>query len=64
MKTKVIKGFDCVEMMHHAGEIIRKRTEGMTLDEEIQYWRRRNKEFLKEHAKLRRRNLAGARKSG
>ena len=35
MKTKT---FDCVEMKRKGAERVMKRTEGMTLEEELKYW--------------------------
>ena len=43
MKTKT---FDCVEMMHEAGLRIYEETKGMTLEEELAYWRERRKEAI------------------
>jgi len=45
MKTKT---FDCVEMKRRAAERIYEATKDMTLEEEIEYWRQRNKEFRRE----------------
>jgi len=33
------KTFDCVEMMHKGAERIRQEVEGMTIEEELEYWR-------------------------
>ncbi len=33
------KSFDCVEMMHQGAERVRHEVEGMTLEEELAYWR-------------------------
>jgi hypothetical protein len=33
------KTFDCVEMMHQGAEQVRKQVEGMTLEEELIFWR-------------------------
>ena len=43
MKSKT-KTFDCVEMMHQGARRIYEDTKGMTVAEELAYWRRRNKE--------------------
>ena len=32
--------FDCVEMMHQGAESVRRQIEGMTMEEELAYWRR------------------------
>lgn len=45
MKTKK---FDCVEMMHRGAELVRQRTEGMTIEQEAEYWRQRGVEFRKQ----------------
>ena len=34
------KTFDCVEMMHKGAERVRREVAGMTLDEELAYWRK------------------------
>ena len=48
MKTrKKGKRFDCVEMMHRGAERVREQVEGMTLEEEVAYWRRRTEELRK-----------------
>ena len=44
MKTKK---FDCVEMMHRGAERVRERTVGMTLEQELGYWRERTAELRK-----------------
>ena len=44
MKTKK---FDCVEMMHRGAEAVRKRIEGMTLEQEVAYWQERTSELRK-----------------
>ena len=44
MKTK---RFDCVEMMHRGAERVRERTAGMTLEQEVEYWRARTEELRK-----------------
>ena len=42
------KTFDCVEMMHQGAEYVRHQVEGMTLEEEAEYWRQQT-EKLKRH---------------
>jgi hypothetical protein len=49
MKTKT---FDCVEMKRRGAEAVRKRTAGMTPEQEIEYWRPRSAEFHKEQERL------------
>lgn len=38
------KKFDCVEMKHRGAEKVCEAIQGMTLDEEVAYWRKRTKE--------------------
>ena len=40
MNTKKI--FDCVDMKHAGAERIRQQTEGMTMQELLEFWRRRS----------------------
>ena len=47
------KTFDCVEMQHRGAEHVRKLTEGMTLEEELEFWRRRTAEMRKRQAEAR-----------
>ena len=51
MKMKT-KKFDCVEMMHRCGRKIHDELDGLTIEEQIVYWRERNQAFRKEHARL------------
>ena len=48
------KEFDCVEMMHRGAERIRKETAGMSIQEEVAYWRRRTQELLDRRAERQR----------
>lgn len=50
MKTKT---FDCVEMKRRGAELVRQRLAGMTLEQEIEYWRQRSAEFQREQERLR-----------
>jgi hypothetical protein len=36
------KTFDCVEMQHEGGRRIYEDAKGMTFEEEVAYWRKRN----------------------
>jgi len=45
MKTKT---FDCVEMMHRGAARIYKETKGMSVQEELAYWRKRHAQALQE----------------
>ncbi len=47
MRTKT-KTFDCVEMMHREAARIYEETKGMSVQEELAYWRQRHAEALKE----------------
>ena len=38
------KKFDCVEMKRRGAEKVCQAIQGMTLDEEVAYWRKRTKE--------------------
>ena len=52
MKTKT---FDCVEMKRRGAARIHRETKGMTLEQQIEYWRQRNEELRKWHAQVRKR---------
>lgn len=45
MKTKN-KNFDCVEMMHGGALRIHEETKGMSVAEELSYWRKRHAEAV------------------
>ena len=45
MKTKK---FDCVEMKRRGAARIHERTKDMTLEQKIDYWRRRSRAFRSE----------------
>ena len=47
MKTDT-KNFDCVEFMHEGALRIYEETKGMTLKEEMAYWRRKHLEAVSE----------------
>lgn len=49
MKTKT---FDCVEMKRRGAERIHERLKNMTLEQKIDYWRRRSQSFRTEQAGL------------
>ncbi len=40
-----IKTFDCVEMKRRGAEKIYEKTQGMTAEEELNYWRQRTEEL-------------------
>jgi len=50
MKKK--KTFDCVEMMHKGAENVRRQVEGMTVEEEAEYWRLRTEELRRQQQEL------------
>ncbi len=37
------KTFDCVEMKHRGAEKVREQTKGMTLEQELAFWRERSR---------------------
>ena len=39
------KKFNCVEMMHRGAARVKRETAGMTIDEEVEYWRQRTEEL-------------------
>lgn len=49
MKTKT---FDCVEMKRHGAEMVRAKLEGMTLEQELEFWQQRMEELLARQRKL------------
>jgi hypothetical protein len=46
------KKFDCVEMKRRGAELLRQRLAGMTLEEEIEYWRKQSEEFQRAQNRL------------
>lgn len=44
------KKFDCVEMMHRAGRRIDRELRGMTVAQQVEYWRKKNEEMAIRHA--------------
>ena len=50
MKTKT---FDCVEMKRRGQLRIRERLKGMTVEQQLEYWRKRSEEFMREQDRLR-----------
>lgn len=49
------KGFDCVEMKRRGSELVRQRTEGMTREQELAYWRERTAEMKRRREDAKRR---------
>lgn len=56
------KAFDCVEMQHRGAEHVRRLTEGMTPEEELEFWRRGTEELRREVAEAKARVNAAASK--
>lgn len=50
MKKKI---FDCVEMKRRGAEYVYSITKDMTLEEEVEYWRKRSEEFMRDQERLR-----------
>lgn len=51
MRTKT---FDCVEMKRRGAEAVRKRLEGKTLKERLEYWQKGTEELRKFQKSLKR----------
>ena len=62
MKTKVIKGFDCVEMQRQAGLRIYEEIKDMTREQELAYWRKQDLRLARRMAAAKRALKAGRRK--
>ncbi len=45
MMTKTEKAFDCVEMMHQGQAELRRKLEGMTPEQQREYWHERTEEL-------------------
>ena len=56
MKTKT---FDCVQMQHEGGRRIRELTKGMTLREQVEFWRKGTEQLLQLQRRLRENAPAG-----
>lgn len=39
------KEFDCVEMMHEGQEYVMEQLAGMTMEQKLEYWRKRTEEL-------------------
>lgn len=52
MKTK--KAFDCVEMMHEGQAELQRKLDGMTAQEQREYWRKRTEDLrrLQQQARI------------
>ena len=49
------KEFDCVEMKRKGAEILRKKLNGLSLEEELMFWQERTDALRKEHKLLKKR---------
>lgn len=55
MKTK--KAFDCVEIMHEGQAELQRKPDGMTAQEQREYWRRRTEDLrLQQQARIKHRH--------
>lgn len=50
MKTKA---FDCVEMKRQGQRRLHERLKDLTVEERIEYWRKRSEQFMREQQRLR-----------
>lgn len=50
MKTKT---FDCVEMKRQGANDVYEMTKDMTFEEEVEFWRVRSEEFMRDQERLR-----------
>ena len=54
------KAFDCVEMMHRGAEYVRRQVDGMTPEEEAEFWRQQTEELKRRQQELiQQRKLSG-----
>ncbi len=51
--TNNSKEFDCVEMMHQGALRIHEETKGMSMEEELAYWERKNQEIRRKYPMMR-----------
>ncbi len=51
--NKEKKEFDCVEMMHQGAEKVLEEIKDMTLEQEVEYWKRRTEELRAHQKQLR-----------
>ena len=52
------KSFDCVEMKRRGAERVLAETEGMTPEQELEYWRKATEAFEREQRDLRSREAS------
>ena len=55
MKTKK-KTFDCVEMQHEGGRRVMEMVKGMTMEQEVEFWRKRTAELRRRQEQIRKAN--------
>ena len=53
MKTKT---FDCVQMKRRGAELVRKRLEGKSLEQQLEYWRKGTEDLKKLQKQAREKN--------
>ncbi len=41
------KSFDCVELQHRGAVLIQEQLKGMTIQEQLEFWRKRTEELRK-----------------
>jgi hypothetical protein len=54
------KSFDCVEMQHRGGQHVQRLIAGLTMDEQVAFWRHRTEEFRRRQARVRSREAGRA----
>jgi hypothetical protein len=47
------KPFDCVEMKRQGQERLHKQLKGMSMEQQIEWWQKRNEEFMRKQDHLR-----------
>jgi len=51
-RSDMAKSFDCVEMKNRGAEALQKRLAGMTLEQEVEFWRKRSEQFEREQRRI------------
>ena len=44
-----MKAFDCIEMKRRSSERIHERLKGLTIEERVAFWRKKNEETIARH---------------
>ena len=47
------KTFDCVKMMHEGGRRVMEMVKGMTMEQEVEFWRKRTAELRRRQEQVR-----------